>query len=159
MGSGRARMALGLGRARLRTAAEGSARRRAQAPRRRARGAHRCLHLAAASPRSETEPGRRRAHARRPDQQLGKGGLMARYLAYTSPARDHLYPMVPTLMDLRGRGHEIHVRTLASECDALCALGLHAEPIAAEIEAAPLRDFEASTPEQALGNALETFAD
>ena len=25
---------------------------------------------------------------------------MARYLAYTSPARGHLYPIVPTLLEL-----------------------------------------------------------
>ena len=84
---------------------------------------------------------------------------MARYLAYTSPARGHLYPIVATLLELRDRGHDVHVRTLASELDALRALGLHAEPIAAAIEAAPLRDFEASSPEEALGKALATFAD
>ena len=84
--------------------------------------------------------------------------LMARYLAYTSPARGHLYPLVSTLLELRERGHDVHVRTLASELDALRALGLHAEPIAAAIEAAPFRDFEASSPQEGLGKALETFA-
>ena len=83
---------------------------------------------------------------------------MARYLAYTSPARGHLYPLVSTLIELRDRGHDVHVRTLASELDALRALGLRAEPIAAAIEAAPLRDFEGSSPQEALGKALETFA-
>jgi UDP:flavonoid glycosyltransferase YjiC (YdhE family) len=83
---------------------------------------------------------------------------MARYLAYTSPARGHLYPIVPTLVELRDRGHEVHVRTLASELDALRSLDLHAEAIAAEIEATPLRDFEGSSLEKALGRALETFA-
>jgi MGT family glycosyltransferase len=84
---------------------------------------------------------------------------MARYLAYTSPARGHLYPIVPTLLELRDRGHEVHVRTLASELDALRGLGLHVGPIAPEIEATPLRDFEAGSIEGAIGNALETFAD
>lgn len=83
---------------------------------------------------------------------------MARYLAYTSPARGHLYPIVPTLVELRERGHEVHVRTLASELDALRALDLRAEAIATEIEATPLRDFEGSSLEEALGGALETFA-
>ena len=36
-------------------------------------------------------------------------------LAYTSPARGHLYPLVPILDELAGRGHRIAVRTLASE--------------------------------------------
>jgi MGT family glycosyltransferase len=83
---------------------------------------------------------------------------MARYLAYTSPARGHLYPLVPTLLELRERGHDVHVRTLASELGALRGLGLDAQAIAAEIEAAPLRDFEGRSPEEALGKALETFA-
>ena len=37
---------------------------------------------------------------------------MSRYLAYTTPARGHLYPIVPTLVQLRRRGHEVAVRTL-----------------------------------------------
>src|SRR5256885_1695183 len=40
---------------------------------------------------------------------------MARYLVYTSPARGHVYPLVPTLEELRRRGHEVAVRTLESE--------------------------------------------
>jgi MGT family glycosyltransferase len=84
---------------------------------------------------------------------------MARYLAYTSPARGHLYPIVPTLSELRDRGHEVHVRTLESECAALDELGLHAAPIARAIEATPLADFEGTSPETALARAFETFAE
>jgi len=36
-------------------------------------------------------------------------------LAYTSPSKGHLYPLLPTLLELRRRGHQIAVRTLASE--------------------------------------------
>ena len=39
---------------------------------------------------------------------------MARVLAYTSPARGHLYPLVQILDELAARGHEIAIRTLAS---------------------------------------------
>ena len=53
---------------------------------------------------------------------------MTRYLAYTSPARGHLYPLVQTLLELRGRGHDVHVRTLASEVAALDRLGLTPHP-------------------------------
>jgi UDP:flavonoid glycosyltransferase YjiC (YdhE family) len=84
---------------------------------------------------------------------------MARYLAYTSPARGHLYPIVPTLLELRDRGHEVHVHTLASECAALDELGLHATPIAAAIEATPLADFDAASMEEALAKAFGTFAE
>lgn len=37
---------------------------------------------------------------------------MARYLTYTSPARGHLYPIVPTLLELHRRGHDVHVPEL-----------------------------------------------
>src|ERR1700752_881229 len=84
---------------------------------------------------------------------------MTRYLAYTSPARGHLYPIVPTLLKLRDRGHEVHVRTLASECGTLCDLGLHAAPIATAIEAIPLADFKGTTMEEALAQAFGTFAE
>jgi UDP:flavonoid glycosyltransferase YjiC (YdhE family) len=84
---------------------------------------------------------------------------MARFLAYTSPARGHLYPIVPTLLELRRRGHEVHVRTLASEVAALEALGLGAEPIDPVIEARRLDDWAASTPPERLANSLRTFAE
>ena len=82
---------------------------------------------------------------------------MNRYLAYTSPARGHLYPIVGTLLELRDRGHEVHVRTLASEVPALRALGLSAEPIAAEIESVTLDDWKGSGPEEGLVLAYATF--
>jgi MGT family glycosyltransferase len=84
---------------------------------------------------------------------------MSRYLAYTSPARGHLYPIVPTLLELRDRGHEVHVRTLASELPALEAVGLDAAPIAPAIEQTPLTDFEAADPAGGLAKAFETFTE
>ena len=84
---------------------------------------------------------------------------MARVLVYTSPARGHLYPLAGTLVELHRRGHEIHVRTLASELDALRAVGLQAERIDPAIEAVALDDWRASTPEEGLAGALRTFAE
>jgi UDP:flavonoid glycosyltransferase YjiC (YdhE family) len=83
---------------------------------------------------------------------------MTRYLAYTSPARGHLYPVTPTLLELASRGHDVHVRTLASEIDALNELGLHTAPIPHEIEDLPLPDWQASSLEESLIGTLETFA-
>ena len=57
-------------------------------------------------------------------------GLMARFLAYTSPARGHLFPIVGTLLELRDRGHSVAVRTLASEVPRIEDLGFDAAPIA-----------------------------
>ncbi len=82
---------------------------------------------------------------------------MARFLVYTSPARGHLYPVVDTLLDLRQRGHEVHVRTLASEIGTLRTVGLHAAAIDPAIEAVSLEDWRGSTPEESLGGVFQTF--
>ncbi len=83
---------------------------------------------------------------------------MARVLAYTSPARGHLYPVAQTLLELHGRGHEVHVRTLASEVAALRGLGLRAEPVTPAIERLPLDDWRGETPQEALAGVFRTFA-
>jgi MGT family glycosyltransferase len=83
---------------------------------------------------------------------------MARYLAYTSPARGHLYPLVDTLLELRRRGHDVYVRTLAAEVPALSELGLHVDSIDPAIEAITLDTWRATTPQEGLGQALTTFA-
>ncbi|MFN2463677.1 MAG: glycosyltransferase [Candidatus Dormibacteria bacterium] len=83
---------------------------------------------------------------------------MARYLAYTSPARGHLYPLMATLLELQERGHEVHVRTLASQVDTLRGLGLRAERIDPAIEAVALDTWQASTPQEGISGAFQTFA-
>lgn len=82
---------------------------------------------------------------------------MSKILVYTSPARGHLYPLVPTLEELRRRGHQLSVRTLASEVDRVRALGLAAEPISAAIEAREIDDWKAKSPPGALLAACRTF--
>ncbi len=84
---------------------------------------------------------------------------MARYLAYTSPARGHLYPIVPILSELRDRGHAVSVRTLASEVEALLELGLEAAPIDPAIEAIEHQDWRARTPVGGLVRAKRTFVE
>jgi MGT family glycosyltransferase len=66
-----------------------------------------------------------------------------RILAYTSPARGHLTPMMGPLLELHRRGAEVHVRTLAAGVENVRAAGLEAAPIAPEIEAIPHDDHEA----------------
>ena len=82
---------------------------------------------------------------------------MARYLVYTSPARGHLYPVVPTLEELRRRGHEVVVRTLASEVELLRNLGFEAAPIDPAIERREIEDWRARTPVGALQVGLRGF--
>ena len=82
---------------------------------------------------------------------------MARYLVYTSPARGHLYPIVPTLEELQRRGHEVVVRTLASEIELLRSLGFAAAPIDPAIERKEHTDWRARTPIGALQASLRVF--
>lgn len=82
---------------------------------------------------------------------------MARYLVYTSPARGHLYPVVPTLEELRRRGHEVVVRTLSSEVELLRELGFEAEAIDPAIERREIDDWRARTPIGALQASLRGF--
>jgi len=82
---------------------------------------------------------------------------MTRVLAYTSPARGHLFPIVPVLDALQRRGQEIAVRTLAKEVAMLRARGFEAAPIAAAVERLPLEDYRARSPLQAQASAIGTF--
>jgi len=81
-----------------------------------------------------------------------------RILAYTSPARGHLYPLVPILDELAGRGHEIAVRTLSSQVSLMSARGFDAAPIAPAIEAIEHDDYRGRTPNARLRRGLATFA-
>ncbi len=84
---------------------------------------------------------------------------MASVLVYTSPARGHLYPVLGAALELRRRGHDVHVRTLADEVERVSGLGLLAEPIDSAIEARELDDWKGSNPMKALALSMATFAD
>jgi MGT family glycosyltransferase len=78
-------------------------------------------------------------------------------LAYTSPARGHLYPLVPILDELAGRGHDVAVRTLASEVELMAERGFDAAPLAQAIEAIEHDDYRARTPPAKLRRGMATF--
>jgi MGT family glycosyltransferase len=78
-------------------------------------------------------------------------------LAYTSPARGHLNPMMGPLLELRRRGAEVHVRTLSAGVESVRAAGLEAEPIAAEVEAIEHDDHLAGNQMAAGARAYATF--
>jgi MGT family glycosyltransferase len=75
---------------------------------------------------------------------------MARLLAYTAPASGHVFPSTELLLELYRRGHEVHVRTRASDVERLGQLGLHAAPVDPRIEANELDDWKAPNPIAAL---------
>jgi MGT family glycosyltransferase len=83
---------------------------------------------------------------------------MTRILIYTSPARGHLFPIMPIVQELQLRGHEIAMRTLASQVELMCELGVQAEPISERIEQLELDDYRGrSQPAKGI-RALTTFA-
>jgi MGT family glycosyltransferase len=60
---------------------------------------------------------------------------MTTFLAYTSPAAGHVFPLVPGLLELRRRGHDVHVRTDPALVAGLRRAGLAAEPVDPRIAA------------------------
>ena len=83
---------------------------------------------------------------------------MTRILVYTSPARGHLYPIAPIMLELKRRGHEVALRTLTSQVELMQGLGIDAKPISERIERLELNDYEGrSQPSKGI-RALKTFA-
>ncbi len=78
-------------------------------------------------------------------------------LAYTSPARGHLNPMMGPLLELRRRGAEVHVRTLSPAVESVRTAGLKAAPISPAVEAIEHDDHEASTHMASGARAYATF--
>ncbi|OBK21670.1 glycosyl transferase [Mycobacterium asiaticum] len=82
---------------------------------------------------------------------------MATILAYTSPALGHLLPVSALLSELDGRGHEIHVRTLADGVPTAEGLGFSAGAIDPRIEQIELDDWKATNARAALQRAVKVF--
>ena len=78
-------------------------------------------------------------------------------LAYTTPARGHLYPLVPILDELAERGHGIAIRTLASEVGLMAERGFDAAPIDPAIEALQHDDYLARNPPAKLKRGMAIF--
>lgn len=82
---------------------------------------------------------------------------MARILAYTSPARGHLFPLTPILDELRRRGHQIALRTIASQVSLMRTRGFETAPISEQVEAIELEDWHAHNSREALGLSVRAF--
>lgn len=79
-------------------------------------------------------------------------------LVYTSPARGHVYPLVPILDELHSRGHEISVFTLASQLSLMESRGFVAAAIARGIESIDLDDYLARSPRARMKRLASVFA-
>ncbi|MFC5406541.1 glycosyltransferase [Cohnella soli] len=84
---------------------------------------------------------------------------MARILAYTSPARGHLFPVTSILFELSKRGHDIVLCTLASQLELVRSLGFDAAAIDSRIEAMPHDDYKARTARGGLQRAVRMFSE
>jgi UDP:flavonoid glycosyltransferase YjiC (YdhE family) len=84
---------------------------------------------------------------------------MSQVLAYTSPARGHLYPLTPILDRLLERGHQIALRTLASQVEPMRSRGFDTAPIDPAIERIEHDDYGARTPLGAQKRAVRVFCD
>jgi MGT family glycosyltransferase len=80
-------------------------------------------------------------------------------LAYTSPARGHLYPIVPILTALGERGHRVSVCTLSGEIEHLTAVGIEGLAIDPVVELNQLEDWRERSPPRAASSVLRTFAE
>lgn len=83
---------------------------------------------------------------------------MSRLLAYTSPARGHLYPVVPILAELGVRGHQTVAYGLSGELGHLRARGIDARAIDPVIEENQIVDWRERLPPRAAASVLRTFA-
>ena len=83
---------------------------------------------------------------------------MAKILAYQTPAIGHFFPISVLLTELRNRGHDIALRTLAAGVNTGRGMGFTTAPVDPRIEAMPLDDAGAANPQQALSRVRNTFA-
>lgn len=79
---------------------------------------------------------------------------MTKVLAYVSPARGHLYPATGVLVELRRRGHEVGLRCLAGEVEAMLELGFEAAPIDPALESLEMDDWRARSRVGAIRHAV-----
>lgn len=82
---------------------------------------------------------------------------MTRVLAYTSPMRGHLFPVVPILEELRRRGHHVSIRTIRAHVTHLRALGMNARSLSSAVEEIGLDDWQARSPASAQRRAMQAF--
>ena len=69
---------------------------------------------------------------------------MSSFLVYVSPAVGHTLPLVPGLLELQRRGHDVHVKAMPTLVGVLSAAGLDASPVAATVTDVPITDYLAS---------------
>jgi MGT family glycosyltransferase len=80
---------------------------------------------------------------------------MSTFLAFTSPAAGHLFPLIPGLLELQERGHRVVLLTAPGLVDAARAAGLDAHGVDPRIPAIEATDYQVSNPKARLTRGLE----
>ncbi|HYM45566.1 MAG TPA: nucleotide disphospho-sugar-binding domain-containing protein [Solirubrobacteraceae bacterium] len=80
-------------------------------------------------------------------------------LAYTSPARGHLYPIVPIMAELTERGHRTSACTLSCELGHLAQMGIEGWAIAPAVERIQIEDWRERSLRRAGLSVLKTFTE
>src|SRR3712207_282765 len=70
---------------------------------------------------------------------------MTTFLVYTSPAAGHVFPLVPGLLELQRRGHQVHLRTGPDLVDTVRAAGIDAAPVSPDVVRVEVTDYQAET--------------
>jgi MGT family glycosyltransferase len=83
---------------------------------------------------------------------------MPRILVYQSPSAGNTFPAVDMLLELRRRGHELHVRGGTSEVERLGTLGIQAAPVDPGIEELDFDDWRGRTQIDALRRLARVYA-
>jgi UDP:flavonoid glycosyltransferase YjiC (YdhE family) len=78
-------------------------------------------------------------------------------LAYTSPARGHLYPVVPIMAELARRGHSATLYSLAGELKQLATLGIEGAAIDPAIEHIEIEDYRERSQLGAIRSVFRAF--
>ncbi len=79
-------------------------------------------------------------------------------LAYTTPARGHLFPLVPILDELALRGQHVALRTLGSQVPGMVERGFDAAPIDPAVETLEHDDYRGRTAMAKLKRGIAVFA-
>ncbi len=83
--------------------------------------------------------------------------VMTKILAFTSPAKGHLYPIAPVLAELVKRGHDVTVMTLPGSEKALDPLGVDVIELPARLAQDTLDDWAATSKIGALRAAVRAL--
>jgi MGT family glycosyltransferase len=78
-------------------------------------------------------------------------------LAYTSPARGHLYPVVPIVAEMARRGHSATLYSLAGELGQLAPLGVEGVAIDPAIERIEIEDYRERSQLGAIRSVFRAF--